>query len=697
MKRRVSLALLIATALLLTQMLAPSPVFADGPTTMPVAASPTPAPTNPPANFTPASTTLTSVSAPASAASTTTASNSASSSSSANTTANAAPDPYLLFNGTTYRFLSDCGIFSNCTKSATPIQAAINFFAQNAATIVANDRAVFVDGGTYRENISINGLSNFSLRGSANGSRSVIDGSVTIANSIGINLSAFTVQQGVAVSKSQNVAVTSVTTNQIKISQSQNVTVSNSQVTTNDATKPAIEVEASEKVHVENVNLDSFIRVDNSAHVSIIGSGVNAAFDLLANNVSALDVLSSGNLTLSGDSRVTSPSGLVNLRAGGALTMARGSVIDASGIGNANGGAVNMLASDAVNFYGTILARGGTQSGNGGAVEISAHQVNYDGVIDLRAAHGKTGMLLLDPTDFFIKFSGGNITGAALSSQLNAANVTIQTSSAGGQAGNISVQDSIAWSSANTLTLRAHNDIYIGVFGTTIANTGAGSLVLRADSDADGSGDIEFDCACSQVVFNLSTGTITFFYNPTATLLLTKYENPTDFSAHVLLNSSIVGGNFTAYMLVNTLQNLQDMNTNVNGNYALGTDIDASATNNDAGFTTAGFMPIGDGNITNFGGIFNGDMHTITGLFINRPSTDYVGLFGSTLSDATLKNVGLVSANITGQSLVGALAGQSFSIVSNSYNTGAVSGIKSAGWWGRIILALLAIPTTRVR
>ena len=69
-------------------------------------------------------------------------------------------------------------------------------------------------------------------------------------------------------------------------------------------------------------------------------------------------------------------------------------------------------------------------------------------------------------------------------------------------------------------------------------------------------------------------------------------------------------------MLVNTVFDLQNMKNNLAGTYALGRDIDAGIT---SGWNSgAGFVPIGGG--TSFTGNLDGQGHTISGLFINRPS-----------------------------------------------------------------------------
>ncbi|PTN32862.1 GLUG motif-containing protein [Desulfonatronum sp. SC1] len=84
--------------------------------------------------------------------------------------------------------------------------------------------------------------------------------------------------------------------------------------------------------------------------------------------------------------------------------------------------------------------------------------------------------------------------------------------------------------------------------------------------------------------------------------------------------------------------------------------------------------------ISTFTGNFDGDGHTISGLFINRPGADLLGLFGAT-EGATIKNLGLTNVAITGQNLVGGLAGSSSDGVtlSNCYSTGTVSGNNGVG------------------
>ena len=75
---------------------------------------------------------------------------------------------------------------------------------------------------------------------------------------------------------------------------------------------------------------------------------------------------------------------------------------------------------------------------------------------------------------------------------------------------------------------------------------------------------------------------------------------------------------------------------------------------------------------------FDGNNHTISNLYINRPTTDYIGLFGSenAFFRAQISNLILADINIFGRNYVGGLISRriSNSITNNSVIGGAVSG-----------------------
>lgn len=143
--------------------------------------------------------------------------------------------------------------------------------------------------------------------------------------------------------------------------------------------------------------------------------------------------------------------------------------------------------------------------------------------------------------------------------------------------------------------------------------------------------------------------------------------------------SLIAGGSISMATNISTLAGLQAMNANLAEDYILVKDIDASAT---SGWNSgAGFIPVGT-NANKFTGSFDGQNHVINGLFINRPNTYYVGLFGYVVSAKDFKDVRLENCNITGKGVVGGLAGRlDNAVVSNCFVQGAISLASSATDW----------------
>ncbi|MEK6958494.1 MAG: GLUG motif-containing protein [archaeon] len=130
--------------------------------------------------------------------------------------------------------------------------------------------------------------------------------------------------------------------------------------------------------------------------------------------------------------------------------------------------------------------------------------------------------------------------------------------------------------------------------------------------------------------------------------------------------------------IINTPQEIQDMNLGLNLNYVLGMDINMYSATRAGGELWnggAGFKPIG-GLGNPFSGSFDGNNNTISGLRINMPSSYYVGLFGA--SAGNISNLGLIDVNVTGRDYVGGLVGeQTGGTISGFYSTGNVYGTKS--------------------
>lgn len=134
--------------------------------------------------------------------------------------------------------------------------------------------------------------------------------------------------------------------------------------------------------------------------------------------------------------------------------------------------------------------------------------------------------------------------------------------------------------------------------------------------------------------------------------------------------------------IIGDVDDLQDMELELDAYYELGSHIDASETSGwNEGF---GFVPIGQGS-PYFTGSFDGAGYIISGLFIDRPSTDYIGLFG-VCDGATITDAILTGVDILGDDNVGGLVGyDTGSIITGSYTTGDVYGVGSSDDVGGLV------------
>lgn len=341
-----------------------------------------------------------------------------------------------------------------------------------------------------------------------------------------------------------------------------------------------------------------------------------------------------------------------------AVSIDQASRLKASADVTGDGGAITIKATT-TKVTGQLIANGGSEGGNGGQVQTSGETLSVaQATVDTNAPKGATGQWLIDPSQFVIAASGGDMTGTQLGNALRVNNVTISTHAGSGN-GDITVNDGVTWSTGNGLTLSARRNVGVNA---NITNTDSAPVTLRADNSGTNVGTVTFANGA-----RVSTGgTVSIFYNPLS------FTTPTDYTPFVTGGASL-----TAFMLVNDLDHLQAINTNLSGDYALGRNIDASAT---AGMNGgAGFVPLGT-SATRFTGIFDGENHTISDLTINRPTESDVGLFG--VSSGTIQNVGLVGGSVVGLNQVGALVGTLFmgpTLVTNSFATGSVSGSDGVG------------------
>jgi len=111
-------------------------------------------------------------------------------------------------------------------------------------------------------------------------------------------------------------------------------------------------------------------------------------------------------------------------------------------------------------------------------------------------------------------------------------------------------------------------------------------------------------------------------------------------------------------ILIHDVYELQNISLDLNASYALANDIDASATKNwNLG---KGFQPLGT-TADEFTGTLDGKGHNITGLYINRPDEDHIGLIRMAhRASGFIRNICLIDVDITGGYKVGGHRGQQY-------------------------------------
>ena len=84
-------------------------------------------------------------------------------------------------------------------------------------------------------------------------------------------------------------------------------------------------------------------------------------------------------------------------------------------------------------------------------------------------------------------------------------------------------------------------------------------------------------------------------------------------------------------------------------------------------------------NTATYAGKFDGQGHTISGLYFNNEEEDYVGIFGQLRDGGEIQNVGLKNSYFRGRNYIGGVVGENNGTVENCYNTGNVVGNKWVG------------------
>ncbi|MFH2001806.1 MAG: filamentous hemagglutinin N-terminal domain-containing protein, partial [Planctomycetota bacterium] len=203
-------------------------------------------------------------------------------------------------------------------------------------------------------------------------------------------------------------------------------------------------------------------------------------------------------------------------------------LLTADAVQTGDGGTIIVWSDLSTQFYGRASATGGALSGNGGFAEVSGKQsLRFRGGVDLSAAYGESGRLLLDPLNISISTAADtNTAGFTPPGDLTEAfaddagldsvfDVTAGTGSFAGVASGTTIElqatndisvdadFNIATSTGSSdvnLVLRSGNDINVN---SVITASGTGTLTLSADDNTpDGAGDITLSSSGGLVTAN---------------------------------------------------------------------------------------------------------------------------------------------------------------------------------------------------
>ena len=192
-------------------------------------------------------------------------------------------------------------------------------------------------------------------------------------------------------------------------------------------------------------------------------------------------------------------------------------------------------------------------------------------------------------------------------------------------------------------------------------------------------------CACNEV------------YQP-AVLTTDKYDIDGDGSKDEVYEISNAGQLYWFAGLVNGTLSGVTQNTSANAVLTADIVVNKNVLKSDGTLNEGTFKewtPIGNtynGSYSPYTGIFEGQNHTISGLYFKQENTSEVGFFG--YNRGKISNVGILDSYFCGFSQVGGVCGYNSSTITNCYNKGVVDGTAdAAGSFGGVCGCNLGILT----
>ena len=161
-----------------------------------------------------------------------------------------------------------------------------------------------------------------------------------------------------------------------------------------------IEIPSEAGTSIASGNID--VSGNSGGKINVLGDKVG----VVAGNIDASGTTGGGDILIGGDYK-----GQGEVSNASRTFIDSDSVITADAVASGNGGQVIAWADEVTAFYGDISATGGSNSGDGGFVEVSGKDsLIFEGDVNLTAINGVDGTLLLDPRNIRIVGNGGKDT-----------------------------------------------------------------------------------------------------------------------------------------------------------------------------------------------------------------------------------------------------------------------------------------------
>jgi filamentous hemagglutinin family protein len=338
-------------------------------------------------------------------------------------------------------------------------------------------------------------------------------------------------------------------------------------------------------------------------------------------------------------------------------TVQQGATLNANATDSGNGGNVAVWSDNYTNFLGLITASGGPNSGNGGFVETSGHELlsltnakGNTGSVDASAPKGTPGTWLLDPADVTICSTTGNCPNGVV------ADNGVQGSPSYTPTG--SVAESQILASEIVTALNAGTNVSITTGGDSASGTNGGTITVSSAISA-------------------TTGTLVSGSYITGSLTLSSYKD-------IIVNSAItLGGTNTGPGGVPVTGGALTLDAANSGNSIGAITISANIATNGGTITMGGganpSTTPATGDASYSSGINNGGTLNAGGGNISLLGTGYLGANNITttglyLVGATVETTGSGTITMTGTGGTIAVGGNAEGIYLNGTPVSTVNG-----------------------